>query len=385
MSEFQSSNSIVTDSAPTRTLKIAVYGISKNEERHVARFMHSVREADLVLIADTGSSDDTVPALRSSGAVVHQVTVSPWRFDDARNSALWLLPSDVDVCISLDLDEVLTPGWRAAIERAWTPGTTRLRYKFVSSWNADGSPGTVFWNQRIHARRGYRWQMPIHEVIMWCGDGAESVAICEGFEAHHHPDETKPRSNYLPMLERSAAELPDDPRSAHYLGREYFFWKQHAAAIRELQRSLALPTATWLPQRAEACRLIGKCSDALGNAAEALTWYWKAVVECPGQRESWLDLSRALYLRSDFAGGYYAARRALGITARSLDYFNEPDAWGAQPHDLLSVCAWQIGLKEEAAQQAAIAAELAPDDQRMQENLQFFKRLESQHVAESRT
>ncbi|MDB5339803.1 MAG: glycosyl transferase family 2 [Planctomycetaceae bacterium] len=385
MAASETSSTIAGDSAPQRSLKIAVYGISKNEERHVARFMQSVREADLVLIADTGSGDETVPALRLSGAVVHQVTIVPWRFDDARNSALWLLPSDIDVCISLDLDEVLTPGWRAAIERAWTTETTRLKYKFVSSWNADGSPGTIFWNQRIHARRGYRWQMPIHEVIMWCGEGQESVAICEGFEAHHHPDENKPRSNYLPMLERSAVEHPDDPRSAHYLGREYFYWKQHAAAIRELQRSLALPTATWLPQRAEACRLIGKCSDALGNPADALTWYWKAVVEYPAQRESWVELSRALYLRSDFAGGYYAARRALGITARSLDYFNEPDAWGAQPHDLLSVCAWHIGLKEEAAQQAAIAAKLAPDDSRLQENLLFFQRLNAQHNSESRT
>lgn len=366
-------------------LKVAVYGISKNEQQHVARFMSSVCDADLVSIADTGSTDDTAGLLKSAGAAVHQISVSPWRFDDARNAALALLPVDVDVCVSLDLDEVLTPGWRQSLEDAWTTGTTRMKYPFVASWNADGSPGTTFWNQRIHARHGYRWQMPIHEVIVWCGDGIESYAICDGFQAHHHPDDSKPRSNYLPMLERSAAESPNDPRSAHYLGREYYYWKNYAAAIRELQRSLELAGATWPPQRAEACRLIGMCCDAQGQPADALPWYWKAVAECPAQREAWVELSRALYSRSDFPGGFYAARRALAITQQSLEYFNEPNAWGAAPHDLLSVCAWQIGLRDEAASHAAIAAQLAPEDQRLQENHRFFQHLKTELQLESGT
>ena len=40
------------------------------------------------------------------------------------------MPSDVDICVSLDLDEVLEPGWRQEIERVWQPDTTRLWYYF---------------------------------------------------------------------------------------------------------------------------------------------------------------------------------------------------------------------------------------------------------------
>lgn len=40
--------------------KIAVYAISKNEARFAKRWMHTMREADVVIVADTGSTDDTV-------------------------------------------------------------------------------------------------------------------------------------------------------------------------------------------------------------------------------------------------------------------------------------------------------------------------------------
>lgn len=73
-------------------MKIAVYAISKNEEKFVKRFCESAKDADLILIADTGSTDDTVALARNCGAVVHDICITPWRFDDARNAALALVP-----------------------------------------------------------------------------------------------------------------------------------------------------------------------------------------------------------------------------------------------------------------------------------------------------
>ena len=82
-------------------MKIAVYAISKNEEEFVERFCASAKEADLILIADTGSTDNTVGLARSLGATVYDISVRPWRFDKARDTALNLIPGDYDVCISL--------------------------------------------------------------------------------------------------------------------------------------------------------------------------------------------------------------------------------------------------------------------------------------------
>ena len=44
----------------TKRLKIAVSAISKNEAEFVQRFCDSAQDADLICIADTGSTDDTV-------------------------------------------------------------------------------------------------------------------------------------------------------------------------------------------------------------------------------------------------------------------------------------------------------------------------------------
>jgi glycosyltransferase involved in cell wall biosynthesis len=126
-------------------MKIAVYAIAKNESQFVERFCEAAKDADLIFVADTGSTDDTVDKLLSMGATVQIIHISPWRFDDARNTALALLPDDIDVCMSLDLDEVLQPGWREEIERVWTPGTNRLRYGF------DWGCGIVFQYEKCRA------------------------------------------------------------------------------------------------------------------------------------------------------------------------------------------------------------------------------------------
>jgi glycosyltransferase involved in cell wall biosynthesis len=131
-------------------MRIAVYAIALNEQRFVERFMTSCRDADLVLVADTGSTDSTVQRLRTLGADVRHIRISPWRFDHARNAALNLLPQDIDVCVSLDLDQTLSPGWRRLVEAAWAKGATQLYYTHL--FTQPGATGPViFQDNRIQS------------------------------------------------------------------------------------------------------------------------------------------------------------------------------------------------------------------------------------------
>mgnify|MGYP000419239246 CR=1 FL=1 len=41
---------------------------------------------------------------------------------------------------------------------------------------------------------------------------------------NHYPDKNKSRSSYLPLLELSVKEDPEDDRNVHYLGREYMYY-----------------------------------------------------------------------------------------------------------------------------------------------------------------
>ena len=346
-------------------MKICVYAIAKNEAHFVSRFMESCAGADRVLIVDTGSDDQTVDCALAQGATVYAVSIKPWRFDDARNAALALVPDDIDVCISLDMDEVLTPGWREAIEHVWTPETTRLRYLY--EWEQ----GRVFNYEKIHARHGYRWKHPVHEVPVIDARGVEVWATTEKLLVRHFPDATKSRASYLGLLQLSVAEDTTCPRNAFYLAREYAFNGLWAAAEQALATYLALPGATWPVERAYAMRLMAIARDAAGDKAGAMQWLCMAAAEAPGVREAWCALALMTYQDADWTYCLGTAYKALAITAPLPVYMTEPFCWGSLPHDLASVAAWNLGLRKIAIEQARLAVEKSPNDARLVNNLRL--------------
>lgn len=346
----------------TRKLKIAVYAISKNEEMFVKRFCESADDADLILIADTGSTDKTVDIALDCGAVVHNIAIKPWRFDKARDAALALIPGDFDVCISLDLDEILEPGWREEIERVWVEGVTRLRYKF------DWGCGISFYYEKIHHRNGYHWHHPVHEYPRPDGRTVEVYAQTDMLLVSHHPDNSKSRGQYMPLLELAVAEDPRCPRNAFYHARELTFYQRWEESITALNKYLAMPEANWPNERCYALRLLGKAHEHLGRHVEAHKFYRLAVAEAPGTREPWCELAMFAYMKSNWVECYSAAKSALEIKDKALVYTMDPSVWSEKPYDLASIAAWHLGLKEEAGELVAKAIELAPNDQRLLNN-----------------
>lgn len=347
-------------------LRICVYAIAKNEEQFVKRFCDSAAPADLILIADTGSTDETVPLAMECGAKVHRISVQPWRFDDARNAALALIPADMDICVSLDLDEELQPGWREEIERVWQPGTTRLSYKF--DWGA----GIAFYYEKIHARCGYRWLHPCHEYPVPYLI-TERFARTDMLLVIHKPDNSKSRGQYLDLLEMSVKEDPDDPRNAFYFARELSFHSQWERAIAECNRYLGLEGATWPNERCYAYRVISRCYSELGDLDNALKAARQGVIEAPGTREPWCEIAKLTYMSGRWAECFGACVSALAIENREWVYTVDPEVWGALPHDYASIAAYHLGMKDEALKQVRLALEHAPHDARLQGNLAMIE------------
>jgi tetratricopeptide (TPR) repeat protein len=355
-------------------VKIAVYAIALNEAKHVARFCEAAGEADLIFVADTGSTDDTVALLKEHGATVASICVKPWRFDDARNAALALLPSDIDIVVSLDMDEVLQPGWRAEIERVWVPGTTRLRYGF--DWGA----GIKFAYEKIHARHGFRWHHPCHEICV-PDRTEERWAHTDKLLVVHKPDPEKSRAQYLDLLRVSVEEDPQCPRNAFYYARELSFHRDWQSAIDQCKRYLDLPRATWANERCYAMRVIGRCYQELGAYIQALQWLRRATSEAPETREPWCELALCCYRTQRWAESYGAALTCLAITNRELVYTVDPAVWGSQPHDLAAIAAYNLDLYAEAVKHAQKAVDLDPDDMRLRRNLEFMSQKAQERVA----
>ena len=357
-------------------LAICVYAISKNEEQFVDRFCQSAKDADLILIADTGSTDETAAKAREHGAVVHDICISPWRFDIARNTALALIPRDIDICISLDLDELLEPGWREEMERVWINGTTRLRYFF--DWGA----GIRFKYEKIHARHGYRWHHPCHEYPVTDPRIKEVWADSDMLMVTHHPDPTKSRGQYLELLAMSVKEDPLCPRNAFYYARELSFYAKWEEALKELNRYLSLPDATWHNERCYAMRIMGKCHEELGDLGQAEKWFHLAAAEAPNTREPWCALAMLMYMQNRWEECLAFSMRALKIVDKQLVYTCDPAVWGHMAHDLACVAAWRLGLNDISIAQAKLACEKSPDDARLAKNLAFLTGKLEQDVKE---
>lgn len=338
-------------------MKIAVYTIAKNEEKFIERWASSCVEADLRLVLDTGSSDLTVQKAAASGCTVHSASILPWRFDDARNVALSLIPPDYDYCIALDADEILIEGWRNHLESI-DPSITRPRYKYVWSWNGDSSEGLVYSGDKIHSRNGYRWKHPVHEVLK---PSIEEVQGWIDLQIHHYPDSNKSRSQYLPLLELSIKEDPNDDRNRFYLGREYMFAGLNEQAEQQLLKYLEI--SSWKPERATAMRYLSRVSG------ERYHWLLRACAESPDRREPWIELAGYYYVNSRWIECLSAVESALTIKEKPLEYLCEAESWGSHPYDMATVAAWNVGMRELAIEYCKSAVAIEPNNERFSNNL----------------
>ena len=345
-------------------MKVAVYTITKNEEQFIKRWAESANEADYLLIVDTGSTDSTVELADHYADDVYSITVSPWRFDDARNAALSLIPSDIDMCISLDADEVLVPGWRQELEKL-PPHVTRPAYKYTWSWNVYGAPDLQYTGDKIHSRHGYRWRHPVHEVLT--PTGIVEVREWCGLEIHHYPDATKSRSSYLPLLELAVQEDPTDDRNSHYLAREYYYRGEYEKAAEEFKRHLSLPKAQWPAERAKSMRLLAQCDP---DSQEY--WLLESARTDPSSRESWVALAQYYHDHQEWEKCLSAAETAMSIQERGLTYITESWAWGPIAYDLGAVAAYHLGEWVKAYNWGVSAYMHSPDDTRLSTNVREF-------------
>jgi len=344
-------------------MKVAVYSIAKNEEKHVQRWAESAVDADVLLIADTGSTDRTVEIAESLGIIVHRISVDPFRFDDARNASLALLPADIDYCIALDLDEVLEPGWRWELEKCYKSGVNRPHYRFITKVNPDGSVAQEFDGFRIHGRKNVRWKFPIHEVPM--NYGVEEKRGKTRITIKHLPDESKSRGQYLPMLEMAVDEEPFNPRNLYYYARELFFHKEYLAAKRVFEEYLKY--SRFPGEKSYALRYLAKCDPK--NAEKHL----KESIKTLYCRENVLALANHYYITKEWKKCLKTSLEAIEIKERLNDFMSEEWAYGAMAYDLVAISAWQLEQWDDALRYGQMALEIEPNNERFINNVKFYQ------------
>lgn len=351
--------------------KIVVYAISKNEEKFVDRWVDSMQEADEIYVLDTGSTDKTVSKLKKRKVNVKKKIIKPWRFDVARNESLKLVPSDADICVCTDLDEVLENGWRKKLEEIWQDNITRIRYNYNWKLDENNKPIVNFYTDKIHIRNNYKWTHPVHEVLTYT-NGNEIFLTTDEITLNHYPDNTKSRSSYLPLLELSVKEDPEDDRNMHYLGREYMYYQKWNECIDTLIKHLSLKTATWKDERCASMRFIARSYRNLNRIEEAKMWLDKAISEAPYLRDPYVEKAMLEYELENWNEVIKNCNTALKITTHTKCYINETFSFDNTIYDLLSIAYFYLDDIDNAIINIDKALKMEPDNERLLKNKEIF-------------
>jgi glycosyltransferase involved in cell wall biosynthesis len=364
------------------TLPVYVCSIAKNEAKHVRRWAESAKDADAIYLLDTGSTDDTVKIARECGVIVFEKTYEDWSFAVARNDLRDMLPTNDAWLVNLDLDEVFCSGWREALD-AVPLEFNRPRYPYDWNWvnpvmvngeydieatRATSSVGLSYLGDKIVRRHSHRWVNRVHECNI-TADGYQELQVdCPGLRIQHFADNTKPRSNYLPLLLIDVEENPENDRNTYYAARELMYYGRTDESVKLFKRHITMASSWWAPERGFSMRYIARQVPS-----EREHWLLRAVAEYPNGRECWLDLAQHYYDNHRWTDCYWASKRCLELTNRGDLYLTEAHAWGWAPHDLHAIASYRIGLYEEALEHGKMAFSLSPNDKRLQENLFFYR------------
>ena len=316
---------------------IGVYAIGKDEMQFAQRMLKSINKADFTAIVDTGSTDGTyefLSSFRNLNFNVKQAWVDPWRFDDARNIALSLLPSHVDMCVSIDFDEELQFDWYELLVNEiemdfQKEGRTKDRYyhRFETIWDWKGESKNVsqHWHERIHARKGYMWKLPVHEVLVKSEETAETIKWLGGWKMTQKPDTMKQRGSYKKLLEQSVIEDSTRWKSWSFLAGEY-------QSGNEFDKALSAYNTAILKKGADIPFIeiqIARLYQSVGNLPEAFKIMSRAAVSSYESRELACYAADLAYLCGYPAQALEWINTAQTRLNKGSGYNFDPSCWDA--------------------------------------------------------
>ncbi len=238
-------------------MKLSAVLIVKNEEACLADCLETIKEADEIIICDTGSKDKTIDiAKKYTDKIFHFEWCDD--FAKARNYAKQFATGDW--ILSIDADEKLEENGIQKIKD--TIAKTNNRGLNVKMWCKDN----YFYVIRVFKNiPEIEWTGIVHNVIALPDYDQTDIAIEYGHSPAHELDPNRA----LRMLLKAHEKDPNNTRTMYYLGREYTYKHDWDKAIEIFEKYL--PKATFLAEKADAYFLLA-CSywvDGKGNGEKA--------------------------------------------------------------------------------------------------------------------
>lgn len=241
-------------------LRVAVAMIVKNEEALLARCLESVKDADAIYIADTGSTDKTVEIARKYTDNVYLDYIWTDDFADAQNHVLEKIRGKEEWIFSIDADEYchdfaeVRKAAQVAIKYVRcsmiAEGSNRLKFGFSRLFR---NTPEIYWRQRAHK----------HLSIGGEGEDVGDIKITFGWSPAHNrdPDRT------LRILEQVVEAEEEPGRNLYYLGREYWYKSRYQECVATLGKYVQI--SSWPSEKADALSIMARAYSTQGMDDDA--------------------------------------------------------------------------------------------------------------------
>lgn len=254
-------------------MKISIAMIVKNEEGMLGRALESAKNADEIVVCDTGSEDKTIEIANKYTDKVYTDFVWCDHFGKARQHSKDKCTGDW--IITLDADEILETPFehvREVITKADAEG-----YVFVNvAVTAEtGTAHNAF--PRIYKNiPEITWHGPAHNYLNYKGESVgrtfeSDIIIKYGYSPAHKKDPDRT----LRILKAAVEENTELTRERYYLAREYFYRQNWEQCILHLDEYVK--RAGFIKERNDAWLMRAYCLDKLKKYHEAVDSAWQAI------------------------------------------------------------------------------------------------------------
>ena len=271
---------------------IAVTMIVKDEEKMLSRALESVKEADYIYIADTGSTDDTIKIAKKYTDKIY--TEYKWNknFAEARNFILSKVDKNVDFILIIDADEKLDSSFEDV--RLVINAANALKKDFVY-FQVKAKKKNGMENSSIRAFRNIpeiKWKGAAHNYLVSTkGKNSKTSYISDlklGF--YYSPTHAAYPKRTLEILQNAVKKDPKLIREKFYLAREYAHFGYHVMALYWLDEYLK--TARWRDEIAEAHLQKARCLWLLRKAEPARVACMYAIMTNPDFKGAMLFMAK---------------------------------------------------------------------------------------------
>ncbi len=337
--------------------------IVRDEEANLARCLDSLaRQADEIVIVDTGSRDGTVGVARR---FTDRVFEYPWRQDFSAARNYGLDRANGDWILSLDADESLEAGtenWTALLRR--DPGRFEAYLLPLHYYHETTAGYQVHHVLRLFKNSPeYRFQGSIHEQVRIRDPLKVGVSDRPVIKHHFIPERERrrKRGRNLSLLQQKLRSDPQNPFLQYYLGLEWLGLGRAARALPLLDYARQTLGDDQLLFRLPAVHYCLNALRTLGRLDEALAVCDAELGRYPDYADLWFDGGILLEMSKTYQAAIARFTKALECGAPPPLHFHTEGSAGFMAFYHIGHCHDQMGRRGEAGQWYRRALEDRPE------------------------